>query len=172
MFTVILLFILHFFSLSLTKYLFFVGFRVNYDYQTWKHIIHLAKNKVLGINRYNSALLLDNALYFLIKYPEKEISTDTNNDYNNNNDKSDDDDLTIFFDLASNLLDNESYCEWYPMFSALEHVSTKMFPHDTDIKVITTRICYLKECTFHIVKICVLNRTVISLSVYIYIYIT
>lgn len=81
------------------------------------------------------AHILDDALYFLIQ----------NTKYNENP-ASDISDVDIFFNLTSNVVSLEnSYITWYPIFTALQYMSTIFqFPGSANIKVNITILSYKK----------------------------
>ncbi|XP_020290256.1 aminopeptidase N-like isoform X2 [Pseudomyrmex gracilis] len=111
------------------------GYRVNYDYKSWKNIASFLKNpksiywNVSELSDSTLAQLLDDAFYFLIqntKYNEHPVAGDSN--------------IDIFFNLASNVLYvKNSYITWYPIFTALQYVS-KVFPFLESAKIKDTII--------------------------------
>lgn len=89
----------------------FTGYyRVNYDFGNWKKIArYLASTNYTKIHVLNRAQIIDDAFHFMI--------TKQHNSY-------------IFWNIAQYLQQETDYVAWYPMFKALEYMSS-IFSIDT-----------------------------------------
>lgn len=105
-------------------------YRVNYDYKNWLKISHYLNNENhTKIHVLNRAQIIDDAFHFMII-----------NQLNS----------SIFWNITKYLVKETDYVAWYPMFKALEYMSS-IFPFTNriagNIKVLTDFLsiyrCYI-----------------------------
>ncbi|XP_018050342.1 PREDICTED: aminopeptidase N-like [Atta colombica] len=91
-------------------------YRVNYEVDNWRNIANYLHyiNNYEKIHVLNRAQMIDDAFYFLIRGQLE---------------------LSVFFELSDYLQRETDYVVWFPMFKALEYMSTFfLFPESLDFK--------------------------------------